>query len=262
MRLKKQRETVRPEKVEQHKVDNDQNLPQDSASMPDSSDQNLTDDFTGIAPATKNDSGFRKKRYTSEYSEGPRATERPLEGDKSIGEIAEGVFATQRRLETLMDPAIARSRLRALGLDDDLGEHYFLDSSIFRVVIAEKMRCRGAVYAALDRNFRYINEWWNSQNPVERLWGQLNNAFVIVPRWQFVEDLNAVLRDQMEEKMPAGFVDEYLIVIPENKELLKQKVYAVLLKEGFPDGEDNKIYTAEELDAIIATKPLSVKVDE
>lgn len=210
---------------------------------------------SGLPRATSRISGLRRSPRPTEYAEGPRITERPLGLDKPGAEVKAGIFATQGRLETLMQPVIARYRLREMGLDDELGDNLFLDSATFQEVVAEKVKSREAIIGALHIYFRYINSWWDSENPVERLWGQLNNAFLIIPRWQFMEDLKAVLGDQVEATESAGYADENLVVVALNKEALKQRVYAKLVKGGFPDGEDNKIYTEAELSAIIATKP-------
>lgn len=202
----------------------------------------------GYQDATRKMSGLRKKTKVTQYSEGPRTTERPLQPDEPVSDVKVRVF-----FETQIEQTVTRSGLREIELDDDLGNQTDLDGVTFSEVINQKSSSRDAIMISLlCKKFRL--NWWDSKNPVERLWGQLNNGFLIIPEWQYLEDMKAVLCKRMDTMRPAGFAGVDLLVLRENKEAVKKQVYAKLISEGFMDGENCKIYTPEELDAIIATK--------
>lgn len=208
----------------------------------------------GLHQATTKISGLRIRSKSTQYAEGPRATERPLQPADPASNIRTRILLPEGASTpgSLLELSVAQVKLREMGLDDELDDQSIFDGPSFQEVVNQKIKSREAIIAVLCKNFRY--NWWNSKNPVERLWGQLNNAFMIVPKWQYMEDMKAVLCRRMDTMRPAGFAGVDLLVLRENKEAVKKQVYNKLVTEGFMDGDRNIIYTDAELDAIIATK--------
>lgn len=157
------------------------------------------------------------------------------------------VVEPRGRLETLMDPFMARVKLRNAGVDDDLSVP--VNRKTLEALIAERVAKRKKDIDAVNGRYPinvsqthgdFANEWWDSSDAVERLWGQLNIGVRVVPLWRYQKDIEDVLGEKIEDLMPGA---------------IKQKVYNKLLQRGF----NGKRYTQDDLDSIIARKPATVR---
>jgi hypothetical protein len=207
----------------------------------------------GLPISTSRISGLRAKTSPTQYSEGPKMSERPRQPDDHKFEVKARIVATRVQLSSVLSLDKAKASLRDRGLEDDLDEKSILDTASFEEVVKLRELRRNSLHNVLFKTFRYC--WWESGNSVDRLWGHLNSGLGIIPRWQVNADLKAVLGKELETLRPSGIADGNRKVERENKEALKQQVYAKLVMEGFLCANgDYRIYTDEDLNDIIAPR--------
>lgn len=104
-------------------------------------------------------------------------------------------------LPTIVDPTNVRVKCRQAGVEDDVpgnGE-VSIDSAHLATIIdirrKEQDKVRGII---LRHGLDYAWPWWESADPLVKVWCQINSGVVALPDWQFKRELENIIDDKHE----------------------------------------------------------------
>lgn len=111
--------------------------------------------------------------------------------------------ARNEKLPTIVDPIVAKARFHEAGVEDDLplGGTVLIDSEeLPNVIDFRKEHQKKVMGIVLKGGVDYAWPWWESSDPLVRVWGELNSLRVL-PDWKFKKDLQALIEDEAEQDL-------------------------------------------------------------
>lgn len=108
-----------------------------------------------------------------------------------------------QKLPTIVDPIVAKAKFHEAGVEDDLpsGGTVLIDSEqLPNVIDFRKEHQKKVMGIVLKGGVDYAWPWWESSDPLVRVWGELNSLRVL-PDWKFKKDLQALIEDEAEQDL-------------------------------------------------------------